>query len=74
MTKKVELLIERFDEGVTLRWKDEDGNTTPVKKLSVNGENAEDLGNILWADIDDIFHSTTYEKIRMSIAYDILIN
>lgn len=73
MIKNVQLDIERFDEGVTIRWDDIDGNVDGTKSIAVNGEEAEGIGELIWDDVHDIFQATNHENLRMTIKYELIV-
>ena len=69
MLKKAEIIIERFDEGITIRWSDSDGKIESRKSLCPNGAEMSFLGSEIWSDIVSIFDEKKSEKIKLTIEY-----
>lgn len=68
MIKKATIEVEQFDNGITARWEDSDGNYNSNKSLASNGREAECIGKHLWADIKEILSNPT-DKVIVKIEY-----
>lgn len=68
MVKKVEIAIEKFNEGITLRWRDLESKVLPSKRLAINGNEAEAVGEEIWGDISELLDDGA-EKLNINIEY-----
>ena len=69
MVRKVEIVVEKFNEGITVRWNDEEGGVRSVKTLAPEGSEAKAIGNILFNDIDDVFDASGSDTVKLKIEY-----
>ena len=69
MLKKADIIIERFEEGITIRWNDPDGKMESRKSLCPNGAEMSFIGSEIWSDIISICDEKKNEKIKLSIEY-----
>lgn len=66
------MIIERFEQGITVRWRDLDGNVSPTKSLASKGGEATILGEEVWGDINDVLANTLSEKVLVKLEYEAL--
>ena len=69
MTKKAEIVVEEFDNGITTRWNDGDNIAEPVKSLAAKGEEANCIGKQIWSDVHEIFATQPTDKVIIKIQY-----
>jgi len=68
MIRKARIKIEQFDNGITARWEDVEGNYNSNKSLASNGNEAECIGKHIWADLKEILSNPT-DKVIVNIEY-----
>ena len=72
MLQKAELIVEKFDEGITTRWNDMSGEEESAKSLALNGCEASIIGNSIWADVFTIFDKSGSDKVRIKLEYEVI--
>lgn len=72
MTQKVEIIVEKFAQGITIRCKDANENATPTKALAVHGTECSVIGKEIWRDVNDLFNETIADKVRVRLEYEAL--
>ena len=72
MIKKAEIIIEQFEQGITIRWKDLDGEVSPSKSLAILGTEYGVIGREVWKDVSSILCDSTTDKVRIKLEYDIV--
>jgi hypothetical protein len=70
MITKAEIIVEKFDEGITLRWSEPNGTEQKKKSLASNGREHIVIGAEVWSDLQSIFEEKHSERVKMSIEYD----
>lgn len=63
---KVEIIIEQFDNGISLKWSD--GSLTKAYVAMEHHKNTT-IGDLLWEDIKNLMDCTTTNKVKMRIEY-----
>lgn len=71
MIKKAEIIVEKFDQGITIRWKDVDGIVEPQKALAPNGTEYAAIGKSVWDDVSDFICDTQTDNVRIKLEYEI---
>ena len=69
MTKKSEIIVEQFPQGITLRWKDLDGEAMPTKSLAIEGAEFSVISKEIWEDISEILSDTMIDKVLIKLEY-----
>lgn len=72
MIQKAEMIIEKFDQGITVRWRDIDGNAESKKSLASKGSEYKVLGDELWGDINDVLANTLTDQVIVNVEYRVL--
>lgn len=62
-----EMIIEEFDNGFTIKWRDMDGRADNENIVAKEGEHVEMLGKLLWEDIDNIMDTNLTSEVRVTI-------
>jgi hypothetical protein len=69
MIKEAKIEIEQFDNGITARWEDADGNYDPTKSLAEKGKEAECIGKEIWGDVREILSTQPTDKVIIKVQY-----
>lgn len=72
MIQKAEIIVEQFAQGITVRWKDVDGDIGPSKSLAIRGTECTTIGKEIWDDVSEIFNNTLTDKVRIKVEYEAL--
>lgn len=67
---KVTINVEQFDNGISLKWKDDaDGHGDPVAVVALDRDKETAIGKIIWSDIEKAMNLAMTNKIKMEITY-----
>lgn len=71
MVQKAEILVERFEQGITIRWSgtDEVGSTEQSKALAIHGTEERIIGQEIWEDLSYIYDKISTDKILVTVEY-----
>ena len=64
---KTEIIIEQFDNGITITNKNEDGSMS--KTVSLDHSKESEIGKEIWSDIKYIMDKFMCNKVQMEINY-----
>lgn len=64
---KAEIIIEQFDNGITITNKNEDGSMS--KTVSLDHSKESEIGKEIWSDIKYIMDKFICNKVQMEINY-----
>ena len=64
---KTEIIIEQFDNGITITNKNEDGSMS--KTVSLDHSKESEIGKEIWSDIKYIMDKFICNKVQMEINY-----
>lgn len=67
MGKKVKIVVERFDQGITTRWYAPGEET---KNLAANGDEHIVIGQDVWSDVCEIMDREQTDKVLVRIEYE----
>lgn len=70
MAKKAVIIVEKFDNGISLRWVDPDGVADTSKAVAKNGEEALFIGREVWDDITFVMGKSSTDTVRISLEYE----
>lgn len=70
MVKKAVIIVEKFNEGITIRWSDADGIVGDTKALAANGNEARLIGKQIWEDLEYMLNDSESEKVKMTVEYE----
>ena len=62
---KTTITIEQFDNGISIKYHDDEGNSTAIVSLDRTKE--EDIGKLIWNDINDLMNAKLTSKVTMNI-------
>ena len=74
MTKKSEIIVEQFAQGITVRWKDVDGKINLSKSLAIHGAECGAIGKEIWKDVSEILCDNDTDRVRIKLEYEALIS
>jgi hypothetical protein len=72
MVQKAEIIVEKFDEGITTRWHDLSGDLGTTKSLAKTGDEAQLIGEDIWADVFNMFDKLGTDKVRVKLEYEVV--
>ena len=64
---KVDIIIEQFDNGISLKWSD--GHLTKAY-VAMEHHKHTTIGDVLWEDIKNLMDCTPTNKVKMCIEYE----
>lgn len=67
MTKKSEIIIEKFTQGITVRWSSLNSEEVPTKALAISGTECGVIGREIWKEVFEILQDTPADKVRVKI-------
>ena len=67
MVQKSETLIEKFPNGITIRWNDVASRIAPDKALAIKGEEANCIGNSVWESVYDLLEQAENGKVEVLV-------
>lgn len=70
MVLKTEVIVEQFENGISIQWKDLEGRFSETKKIAYEDDKVKVLGGEIMEDIDHFLDSAMTDKLRMVIAYE----
>ena len=70
MIQNVQIEIEQFDNGITLRWHDLDGEADGTSEVVTENEEAEAIGSNIWGDVQNVMDFSRTNKVRLTIKYE----
>lgn len=70
MGKKVKIVVERFDQGITTRWYDTNASSADTNSLAVNGNEHIIIGEDVWSDVSEIMDREATDKVVINIEYE----
>lgn len=66
---KVTIDVEQFDNGITLKWKNADGNADQEALVVLDREKETVIGKMIWSGIEKTMNLVMTNKIKMEITY-----
>lgn len=66
---KVTIDVEQFDNGITLKWKNVDGNADQKALVVLDREKETVIGKMIWSGIEKTMNLVMPNKIKMEITY-----
>lgn len=67
---KTEIIIEEFDNGITLKWHDLEGEQDDERIVALEREEESAIGKTIWDDIRCVMDKELVSKVRMTIEYE----
>lgn len=72
MVQRAEIIVEEFEQGITVRWFDADKVVDPSKSIAIKGYEDKAIGKEIWEDVSDILHESLSDKVRIKIEYEVI--
>ena len=69
MEQRSEVIVEKFAQGITIRWKDVDDETKSSKALAVIGTESCVIGKEIWKEVSKILFYAPTDKVLVKIEY-----
>lgn len=66
---KAEIIIEQFDNGITIKWSDPDKNVDPHNIVALERDVAVSIGKTIWEDVSIAMNKGLTSKIKMKVEY-----
>ena len=66
---KVEITIEQFNNGISLKWRDCDGNIEPEDLVALEGDQVNTIGKIISDDIQLVMDNKLVNIVKLTIEY-----
>lgn len=72
MANRVELLVEEFENGITVKWRDLEKDGDCTKMIASEEEKFHAIGREIWGDIENLFKNSNNDRVRLTIQYELL--
>ena len=66
---KVEVIVEQYNNGISLKWKDVEGDIEPEAVVALNNDKTHTIGKIIWDDITLMMDQELCNVVKMTIEY-----
>ena len=66
---KVEITIEQFNNGISLKWRDCDGNIEPEDLVALEEDQVNTIGKIISDDIKLVMDNKLANIVKLAIEY-----
>lgn len=66
---KAEIIVEQYDNGISLKWKDVEGSIEPEAIVALDDDKANTIGKIIWDDITLMMDQELCNVVKMTIEY-----
>lgn len=70
MTQNAEIIIEQFDNGITLHWRDLDGATDDEKLVIPEHMQNSKVGKSIMGDVKNVMDGAVTNKVKLTIKYE----
>jgi hypothetical protein len=70
MIQNVEIIIEQFDNGITLHWRDLDGATDDEKLVIPEHMQNSEVGKSIMGDVKKVMDGAVTNKVKITIKYE----
>ena len=66
---KVEITVEQFDNGISIKWRHVDGDTGSEAIVALERDQANAIGKTIWEDIKSLMDYKLTPIVKMTIDY-----
>lgn len=66
---KVIIEIEKYDNGISLKWKDAEGEGDTKAIVALDREQSKAIGDIIWNDVLCVMSNDVTNKVNLTIEY-----
>lgn len=70
MIKNAEIIIEQFDNGITLHWSDLDGDVDDEKLVIPEHMQNSEVGKSIMGDVKNVMDEAATNKVKLTIKYE----
>lgn len=70
MIQNAEIIIEQFDNGITLHWRDLDGETDDEKLVIPEHMQNSEVGKSIMGDVKNVMDGAATNKVKLTIKYE----
>jgi hypothetical protein len=70
MIQNAEMIVELFDNGITTKWKDLDGDIDSEHKVFLEGNEKVGIGSAIWGDVSNVMDFANTSKVKITIKYE----
>ena len=70
MTQNAEIIIEQFDNGITLHWRDLDGATDDEKLVIPEHMQNSEVGKLIMGDVNLVKKEAVANRVKLTIKYE----
>lgn len=70
MTQNAEIIIEKFDNGITLCWQDLDGEVDDEKLVIPEHSQHSEVGKSIMGDVKNVMDEAVTNKVKITIKYE----
>ena len=70
MTQNAEIIIEQFDNGITLHWRDLDGETDEEKLVIPEHMQNSEVGKSIMGDVKNVMDGAATNRVKLTINYE----
>lgn len=61
--------IEKFDNGISLKWKDAEGVVEPENVVALERDKERAIGEIIWEDLNTLLDAKSARVVKMAVEY-----
>lgn len=69
---EVTMTVEQFDNGISIKWRDENGKYDPQNIIAVDDNKQEEIGKCIWEDIKILMDANLTNSVELQIRYKAL--
>ena len=70
MTQNAEIIIEQFDNGITLCWHDLDGTTDDEKLVVPEHMQHSEVGKLIMSDVQVVMKELVSNRVKITVKYE----
>ena len=70
MTQNAEIIIEKFDNGITLCWHDLDGEVEDEKLVVPEHMQHSEVGKLIMGDVNLMMKEAASNRVKLTIKYE----
>ena len=70
MTQNAEIVIEQFDNGITLCWHDLDGEVADNKLVVPEHSQFSEVGKLIMGDVNLMMKEAATKRVKLTVKYE----
>lgn len=70
MTQNAEIIIEQFDNGITLHWRDLDGEVEDEKLVVPEHSQHSEVGKLIMSDVQVVMKELVSNRVKITVKYE----